>query len=170
VIYDLPFATRHASEDPWVVFDFEVEMYFETTRAFTWVKEQLRAPNAPPVFLILRNTVTESIVLHTRVLVDILISKIKDQDDISLNKLSPEWCESPKGKELIKNLSMAYGNAQSVDSPCWVINKMLAHPTNHRANYFDYGSYLNKINGPIFQILLELCTVTNRDILRYYLK
>lgn len=166
----LSYATRYAVEDPWVVFDYEVEMYFETIKASTWLNEQLRLPTFPQVFLTLRNTVTESTVLHIRILVDILISKAKGQDDISLIKLLPEWCDSPKGKELITNLSIAYGNAQSVDSPCWVINKMLAHPTTHRANYFDYGSHLNKINGPIFQILLELYAVTNRDILRYYLK
>jgi hypothetical protein len=63
--------------DPWVVFDYEVSMFKET---LTFGKTQVALPL--PQYIL--NAITESLLLHTRILVDILISKSSDSDDITL--------------------------------------------------------------------------------------
>ena len=165
---NFPPLPRHAQDDPWVVFDCEVEMYFEAQRAIERVNKQLEGKVLPEM-LTLKNAVVESMVLHTRVLVDVLISKKKEDDDIGLNDLSPQWCEMDKAKGLIDELREAYGNIREPYSPCWVFNKMLAHATRQRSNSYNYGSALNKISDPIFSILLELQSFTGRESLKHYL-
>jgi len=100
---------------------------------------------------------------------DILISKGSDNDDITLRALLPEWCNSENGKILIEKLRNAYGKRNEKDSSCWVINKMLAHPTRWRTDRFDYSKPLRQIEPIIFEVLSEIEKVTHRPILVYYI-
>jgi len=165
---DFPPPPRHAQDDPWVVFDYEVEMYFETQRAAIWVNKQLEE-NFPRAMLTLRNAIAESLVLHTRILIDILISKKNGNDDIGLIDLLPDWCQTAEASQLIKKLEYVYGTAREPNSPCWIFNKMLAHPTRQRSNMYDWGIIINKVSREIFEILLELRKITKRSILVHYL-
>ena len=164
----LPFLPNklNASDDPWIVFDYELQMYFETRNLSKYfsAKSPLDVINT-----INKNAVVESLILHTRIMTDILVSKGLQNDDIVLKDLLPDWCNSEIGMTLITKLDNAYGKANKKDSPCWVINKMLAHPTRWRTDRFEYGSSLRQIEPLIFEILSEIETIINRPTLSYYI-
>lgn len=158
---------KNASDDSWIVFDYELQMYFETRNLL----KHLRTQNNNDIKnIIIKNATVESMLLHTRIMTDILISKgkSKDNDDITLKGLLPNWCESGIGEKLIKELKNAYGNQNDINSPCWIINKMLAHPTKWRSDNFDYSVYLKQIEPAIHNLLSEIEKVIQRPILTYY--
>jgi hypothetical protein len=165
---DFPPSRRYAQDDPWVVFDYEVEMYFETQKAALWVNKRLEEESVQREMLTLRNNVAESMVLHTRILIDILISKKIGDDDIGLSDLLPDWCQTANANQLINNLKHADGTTKQPNSPCCIINKMLAHPTSQRSNMYDWGLVINKVSKEIFEILVELRKITNRFVLVQY--
>jgi hypothetical protein len=104
----------------------------------------------------LKNAVVESLVLHTRILCDILTSKSSRDDDITLRKLLPAFT-SPH----VDELKAAYGNSSAVDTPCWTFNKMLAHPTTHRSHTYNYASALNSIWPTMLSLLTQIDAVSN---------
>jgi len=162
----LPFLPnkRNADDDPWIVFDYEIQMYFETRNLLRHLS--LNKPN-DVINTITKNATVESLLLHTRIVTDILISKGSEKDDIVLKNLLPEWCNSESGKTLIDKLKAAYGKRDEDNSPCWIINKMLAHPTRWRTDRFDYSKPLNKIEPLIFDVLSGIEQVTHRPKLIY---
>ncbi len=132
--------------DPWVVFDYEVDM-FRNLR-------QLLATGNPQyqdLCHYIRNAVVESAVLHTRILIGILLSRAPEPDDIELSHVAPGFT-CPE----IDQLRQTYGRRSDQDSPCWAFNKMLAHATTQRTDRFDYSASLNQlaplINGIVDQI------------------
>lgn len=155
-----------ANDDPCIVFDYEIQMYFETRNLL----KHLSAKKTNDVInMITKNATVESLLLHTRIVSDILISKGSEKDDIVLKALLPEWCDSKEGKVLIERLKTTYGKRDEKDSPCWVINKMLAHPTRWRKDRFDYSKFMKQIEPLIFNLLSEIEKVTHRAILTYYI-
>jgi hypothetical protein len=164
----LPFSPdkRNADDDPWIVFDYEIQMYFETRNLLRHLST--KDPN-DVINRITKNATVESLLLHTRIMTDILISKSSENDDITLRDLLSEWCNSENGRTLIEKLKNAYGKRNEKDSPCWIINKMLAHPTRWRTDRFDYGKTMRQIEPLIFDILSEIERVTHRPILVYYI-
>ncbi len=165
----LPFLSdkRNADDDPWIVFDYEIQMYFETRNLLRHLNT--KDPNNI-INRITKNVTVESLLLHTRIVTDILISKSIEGDDITLMGLLPEWCNSETGKPLIENLKNIYGKRNEKDSPCWIINKMLAHPTQWRTDRFDYSKPMKQIEPVIFNFLSEIEKITSRPILVYYIK
>jgi len=150
------------------VFDYEIQMYFETRNLLKHLV--IRNPN-DIVNIITKNATVESQLLHTRIMTDILISKSsREDDDITLKILLPDWCNSENGKSLIEKLKITYGKQNEKDSPCWILNKMLAHPTRWRTDQFDYGKPMKQIEPIIFQILSEVEKIANRPVLTYYIK
>lgn len=139
-----------STNDPWSVIHYEVLMYWGTRKAIDIV---MKMPEGD----VIRNAVTDSLVLHTRSLIEFLLSKGKYPDDILLIKLLPNWV-ALEGKEYLQKLKDAYGGTNIQNSPCWVINKMLAHPTIFRTYRFDYGSTMNKVDPIVFDILQSLST------------
>jgi len=164
----LPFLPNitNASDDPWIAFDYELQMYFETRNL---LKHLSQNNPADVVNKITKNTVLESLIFHTRIMTDILISKGSRVDDIKLNDLLSEWCSSETGAMLIEKLKQAYGEQNKENSPCWVINKMFAHPTKWRTDRFNYSPSLYAIEPIIFDVLSEMEKVINRPILSYYI-
>jgi hypothetical protein len=82
---------QNASNDPGVVFDYEIYMYFGTRRTLLWVNEQLDKESPWEMLLksslhmlTIRNSVVESMIPHTRIVTEILISKRKYKDDKSI--------------------------------------------------------------------------------------
>jgi hypothetical protein len=165
----LPFLPneRNASDNPWIVFDYEIQMYFETRNL---IKHLASKRPSDVVNRINQNAVIESMILHSRIITDILISNGNQDDDILLKDLLPEWCGSEVGKNLIANLANVYGKSNKEGDPRWVINKMMAHPTKWRTDRFNYSLSLRQIEPAIIEVLLGIEIVTHRPILSYYLQ
>src|SRR5262245_61114756 len=90
------------ARDPWVVVDYEVMMYAYLGIDFTLTGTGL-------TIWTLSNTVTESRVLHTRSLCDILLSRCPRDDDIRLVDILPApW--PPTLTANIAKLRDAYGD------------------------------------------------------------
>ena len=125
-----------------MVYDYERDMFTQMLRIGTTVECQ-KYP--PPV----QNAIVESMLLHLRILVDILRSHGRDKDDIKLTDLLPSFT-SP----LIDQLKTAYGDNKTVSSPCWELNKRLAHPTTVRSSSYTYNHVLQAL-VPIVGPLLD---------------
>jgi hypothetical protein len=154
-----------SDKELWSVIDYEVQMYFETRSIFESLKSSSKDLNAK----IIDNALIESMVLHTRIMVDLLISKGRGNDDIKLKDLRPEWCESNKGRLLIDRLGSVYGNADIENIPCWIFNKMLAHPTKWRTVSYDYYPALKKVGPHVLTILQEIINIEDTPMLAHYL-
>lgn len=153
------------NNDPWQVFNYEIQMYFETRIRLKHLKTDGRDSRV----MVIKNALTESLVLHTRIMVDILISKGSGNDDITLKDLLPDWPQSEIGRQMIGELKSAYGKSDIQNSPCWVFNKMLAHPTRWRADSYNYFPALKQIEHHVLSILREIEKIRSMSILQYYL-
>jgi hypothetical protein len=138
-------------QSPWVVYNYEVWMVRETSQA-------LSPDGQRPQWL--QNAVVESMLLHTRILVDILLSR-GEPDDIKLSVLLPTF-KSP----LIEKLREAYGNRSTVGSPCFVLNKRLAHPTMLRSDSYghDYKSTLDVLVPIMNPLIVEVAQTRQATI------
>lgn len=97
----------------------------------------------------LLNAVVESALLHLRQLVDILLSRDKREEDaIRLKDLLPNFQDSR-----LEELREKYGRRDNKGSPCWTLNKMLAHPTYERSDRYDYSSLLQEM-APLVKDLI----------------
>ena len=146
------------SEDPWKAFEYEVWMFFET-----------RTPRDPTnADDVVANALAESALLHTRVLIEALINKNSGSDDVNLRRL---LTGIPTSAELIAAqtaLKTVYGTGGDVDSPCWTLNKRLAHLTNVRGDSFDYGPLRSVLDPLVFEVLREVAAATRRPVLCHY--
>lgn len=143
------------STNEWHIFDYEVEMYFGTRKILMDFGRD--AEN-----IIMGNALTESTLLHTRILIDILLCKEKD-DDISLKTLLPNWQESGKLKTLHQKLDEVYSDRKTPNSPCWTLNKMLAHPSSLRQDRHNYTEILQIIDPIIVGIINEIGILSKRS-------
>ena len=146
--------------DLWIVVEYEIEMFIGTSKLLTGDKPEFNSIS------IARNAVIESRLLHTRILVDFLLDRAKMQDDITLSKLLGDLEPSTELKKSIKELKSSYGSNQQEKSPCWTLNKILAHPTTWRKDSYDWGSTLNQIDPHLYRILELLADLSGRDTLR----
>jgi hypothetical protein len=99
------------------------------------------------------NAIVESLLLHTRIVIDMLLSRgiDPDNDAVRLTTLLPGFVPSRLGE--LKDL---YGSRDIVESPCWTLNKRLAHSTNVRSDSFDYTRMVNDLRPVIQQCLDEI--------------
>jgi hypothetical protein len=128
---------------PWVVYDYEVWMFTELR------KLDSMGPNRIFQQLIV-NAIVESMLLHLRILTGILISS-GHSNDIKLKDLLPKF-ESPRVDELRKK----YGESGEEGSPCWTLNKMLAHPSLLRSSSYNYDSVLSILEPCITPLIEEI--------------
>jgi hypothetical protein len=126
-------------DQEWGIIDYEWDMVVGLTN---WLPKQDQLDRH------LKNAVVESLVLHTRILTDILLSRSKRTEDIQLTTLMDSF-KSPT----IAELEVAYGNGSVEGTPAWQFNKLLAHATTHRSDSYDYLGAL-KIVLPIVEKLL----------------
>lgn len=75
--------------DPWEVFGYEVGMFFSLCDL---IKGGILVHTADPG--VVNNAITESAVLHARQVVDILLSRGGEEDDIKLRDLVPGFTPS----------------------------------------------------------------------------
>ena len=107
-----------------------------------------------PDRVVAKNALVEALMLHTRNVVDIILSRGVKDDDIQLKHIAPGFNSS-----LIDKLRKAYGDNKTKDDPdpCWIINKRIAHPTTKRLKYItDYIDLIEKINPLLLAIFKEL--------------
>src|SRR5579859_194421 len=128
----------------WEVYDYEVGMFTQMLRIGTTVECQ-KFPQP------IQNAIVESMLLHLRILVDILLSRGSGNDDIDLTDLLPGFKSS-----LVVRLKTAYGDSKMVGSPCWHLNKRLAHPTQIRSSSYNYDHVLNALVPLVTQLLGEI--------------
>lgn len=128
----------------WTVYDYEVEM-FNSTLGLCKTGTCTSYPHPIP------NAIVESLLLHTRILVDILLSRDTASDAVILRILLPGF-GSPKLGEL-KDL---YGRPNHVNSPCWTLNKRLAHSTSFRSDKYDYAPMMSKLEPLMSSLLTEI--------------
>jgi hypothetical protein len=132
--------------DPWEVFDYEADMFIEMCALLETGNPEYAALSPS-----LKNAVVESALLHTRQLIDIVLSRGRQPDDINLTCLLPGY-QLPQ----IDELRNVYGNYSLNGSPCWTINKRLAHATSHRGSSYDYTTLLNQLVPIVSQIINEV--------------
>ena len=146
-------SSTSAATNPWEIVAYEARMLFDLCRA---INDEAfdRFPK------IIKNALVESACLHTRILVDILLSKDSGKgDDIRLNQLLPAFSHPS-----VDRLKSAYGDGRSPQPqppwPCWTLNKMIAHPTLKRGSSHDYTSTI--------KMLLPLIEAVWREIEKYH--
>jgi hypothetical protein len=125
------------------VFDYQLDM-FETTLKLSDDRYKLFQHPVP-------NAIVESLLLHIRILCDILLSRCKEPDDITLTKRLPGFT-SPKVNEL-ENL---YGSRKVEGSPCWKLNKMLAHATSVRSEDYNHSPWVNQLLRVLLPLIDEI--------------
>jgi hypothetical protein len=126
------------------VYDYEVDMFKQTLEICRTGKHQT-LPHPIP------NAIVESMLLHLRILTELLVSRGSDSDDIRLSDLLPTFTSAR-----IAELKERYGGRKTVGSPCWTLNKMLAHPTSLRADTYSYDSVLRAMVPVIVRLLEEI--------------
>src|SRR5580704_18327373 len=94
-----------------------------------------------------KNAIVESLVLHTRILSDILLGKKTQPDDITVTDLIPGFSSTHTA-----SLAAAYGDSKTVGSPCWQFNKLLAHATSHRSDSHEYLPALKALSPHIVRM------------------
>jgi len=149
--------------DPWTVFNYEVEMFFLTRSEIP-----AHLPPQSTADQVIRNALVESSLLHTRILADILLCRGSAPDDIHLTHLLASGESSPRLATSIALLKSAWGDRNAEGSVCWTINKMLAHPTLWRTDRYDYGSVANRVDPHITAAIEEIASLSNRPQLLTY--
>jgi hypothetical protein len=130
----------------WAVYDYELSMFEATFElCISGSLSDFRHP--------IPNSVVESLLLHTRILVDILLSRDPEPDAVSLKKLLSDFTPAANAP-----LVEAYGTAKQVDSPCWTINKRLAHATRIRTDFHDYTPMLLALRPAMISVIHEVHT------------
>ncbi len=124
----------------WDIYDFEEDMFRRTFLLAT--TDCNKYPHPIP------NAIVESMLLHLRILVEILLSCGSGDDDIKLKELLPGF-KSP----LVGQLKTTYGNSKQVGSPRWNLNKRLAHPTQVRSSSYTYDHLVQAL-VPLVEPLL----------------
>ncbi|MDZ4819526.1 MAG: hypothetical protein SGJ20_11190 [Planctomycetota bacterium] len=132
--------------DPWVIYDYEVHMLLTMcTLLVPGNDDYAKYPRE------VKNAITECALLHARQVVDILLCKGKDADDILLKNLLPEF-----QSDNLTILHREYGTRSQENSICWTINKRLAHATTVRGPSCDYGVELTKTLEVLRPLLMEI--------------
>jgi len=123
------------SSDPWIVLDYETDMFLAM-----WSLLRPDHHGHAILDLQIRNAVVESALLHVRQLSEILLSRGKRRDDINLSSLLPGFRPTR-----LDELDVTYGKSDEAGTPCWTINKRLAHPTSVRGSSYDYTDLFNQL-------------------------
>lgn len=87
---------------------------------------------------------------HLRILTEILISK-GVKDDVRLKDLLPKFDSA-----WIAELEKSYGKSNEEGSPCWTLNKMLAHSSSRQSDSYNYTHVLDILVPCITPLLEEI--------------
>lgn len=142
----------------WMVLDYEVSMFYSMNQlAGKKYKYQL-----------IKNAFVESLILHTRILADLFIGRGHYADDIRLCNLGIDKIEEdPTLKEQIQTLNKVYGIQSDENGMCWIINKMLTHPTFQRLESYDYNFVVCTLGPLLENIINHIYSSANRPLPTY---
>lgn len=140
------------SESRWLAFEYEVSMFYAT---------RVRLSDSAIEDLVVRNALVESSLLHTRILVECLLDRGTKPDDVSLHQLMAGVDATAFGAAC-GPLADAYGDSKTKETPCWTLNKRLAHLTIVRTDSFDYASVYTTLDPLIAAALLAIAATVNR--------
>ncbi len=156
----------NSRSNPLEVFTYEVYMYI-----YMYVcvyKSKLRV-NGPRIKA-RHNSHVESLLLHTRILVDIFLQeKNRKVDDIILKQILPVRLHSDYLKVLLSKLREVYGAGNIKNSPKWQLNKLLAHATHLRKSSHNYDSLIKKLHSILYDIIGEIQLFTQNNILKQHI-
>jgi hypothetical protein len=135
--------------NPFDVVNYEIEMFLG---AQILQKTKIHSATQDKILEgFLRNAITESQVLHIRVLTEVFLSQGR-KDDIKIDNLIPNW--SLDNIEAFKQLEAAYiERLETGESPKVYIDKLLAHATTKRADSFNWAPVVRRMNPPIINVL-----------------
>jgi len=118
-----------------------------------------------------KNAYVESLLLHTRILAEILvIDDYNNKDDIKLNDFIEVEKISDKLNSLLKKLKRVYGKSQTKHTPRWRLNKMLFHASKERGISYNYSPVLIAMHELIILIIEEFSLLTNDIVLMKFLR
>jgi len=153
-----PDSTSDTSDKVWRILDYEVQMFL----GIDHIRSHLRVEGDAQL---IKNALVESSLLHIRILTDIFLNRGKRADDINLGQLGFDANSiEPILAEKISVLAMAYGEASNQTSNCWILNKMLAHPTKHRTKGHDYSDLFSALNEPLKAIIEYIYECAKRPL------
>jgi hypothetical protein len=146
---------KKADKNKWQVIDYEVQMYF-ATRA---LRQNPSFQSPTREICLLLNAMVESQGLHTRILCEFCLSKVKG--DIQLQSLvsDEEW---KLLEPLVTKLGTAYGKRENSNSPRVILNQMLMHPTDRRGPSYTYDEVFNALNPRLDEIIARLRLMDGR--------
>jgi hypothetical protein len=131
---------------PWVVFDYESEMFFvlNSVLAERMVVPQMARPQV-------RSALIESELLHIRVLCGLLLDPrhASRPDDIVLDDL-----KLPCKPKRLEELRIAYGDKNT--GPRAELNKHLAHATSLRSSSRDWKELINLLSPILCDVISEI--------------
>ena len=158
--------TEVSEFSPWNVFDYEAYMYLYT---YVLVNNfALEGDNIEQQAI--KNSYVESLMLHTRILSEILITKQEyKSDDINIDSIIPSEKQSNHLEKLLIEFKTAYGKSNEVGGPRWTLNKMLAHATPLRGSYYNYDHIIEILHPLLLKIIEEIFTLTNDHKIKQYL-
>ena len=130
--------------DMWTVFDYERDMAIK-------LSQLLITPEFETLPGEFQNAIVESLVIHTRVVTEIILSEGTRPDDITLKKLLPHF-----SSENLAKLRAAYDDDSSGISPRWQFNKLLAHATTLRIESHEYGPAINRMWTHLSKLIVEI--------------
>ncbi len=143
--------------DPkWVVIDYEVQMY-------SAMRVLLKNPRfQTPETQLVRNAFVESAGLHTRILCEFCISKVKGDIQLESVVSDEEW---KLLKPLVTKLDTAYGKRENPNSPRTILNQKLMHPAERRGDTHDYNAVFSILHPKLDEIIVKLRLVDGRFVL-----
>ncbi len=101
----------------------------------------------------LNNAIAESKILHIRNIADILREPPKEPgDDILIEPFLENLPKKDEIEGLIQEFRIEYGKSRDENTPCWEINKHLAHPTKKRSTTHNYETLINRLYPRIVNI------------------
>lgn len=135
-----------AKPDKWATFEYERAMFYELLKAADRENlEKLKLPRC------LRMAAAESLLLHMRVLAELILSLGTHDDDLGLEELLPGF--TPTGLQELKD---RYGTSSENSKPHWIINKLMAHPTLLRESSYDYSQVVEVLAPALMRCLDEI--------------
>ena len=151
---------------PWAIFNYEVFMLLHST--FLSYDFEKKTKN---IDIALNNALLESRFLHLRTLMDILLSRHKNfEDDINIGHIIDRKYYTEYLSTLLHQLKEIYGTNSKKLSPCWILNRLLTHPSKFREAFYNYSELFIQLFPIIYNILKEIQLISQNDELKEHLE
>jgi hypothetical protein len=141
----------------WKILQFEIDMFVGARGLHRIISNTEKRLISGIDNSIISNCVVESALFHTRIIVEIFLelgNKKQNPDVIFLSDLLKNW-QTEKGLvSIVNELRIAYGKSNCKNTPHWVLNKILAHPSALRTTQYNYAQ-VRKALDPIIEEIIQ---------------